>query len=83
MSYGRIDFHGNADALDRQPRLAQEKRTDHLSPAPAADPVRDGQVCPECNIRRTPREFFCDLERVYVNCKSCRGRGKSMEARKR
>lgn len=46
-------------------------------------PKRDGRVCPSCNLVRTDYEFHHDTRRDFVNCKSCRAKGKSQETQKR
>lgn len=42
-----------------------------------------GGICPSCDLFRAPREFERDNETRYVNCSSCRGKGKGDEWREK
>lgn len=67
-NYGRISFH-NADAIDRLPAPTQSRRHDFLTTQPEQS-VTVGKICPDCNLRRTDREFRIG-DAVLLNCQNC------------
>lgn len=77
MNYGRINFTGDLDALNREPQLATQKRHD-FHKAPPEVQSNPGHVCPGCHIIRPPREY-AGLGETFRNCANCRGKGKSRE----
>lgn len=79
-NYGRINLNGQADSIDRTPKLASERRFDFNARQESQLP--SGRICTGCDIRRTAREF-AGIDCTYKFCRVCRDRGKSREIVKR
>ena len=78
MKYGRINFSGDADAFDREPKLMSERRHRFRVGLPInPEPKRAEKLCSECN-RIQPVKLF---EGGFATCKDCRERERARKER--